>query len=297
MKIIIWGHKLHSHTHSYIHYGFFRAFKHLGYETYWYDDNDDVSNINFDDCLFFTEGQVDKKMPHNKTSKYILHNCNGDNYTDIDLSNKLNIQFFHNEVLTYDYNKINDYTFVGKDIIHQPWATDLLPHEINENDAKNEMNKRECIWIGSYSPDDRSEYENNTELDPFFNQCKANNINVKLISPWVKPVSPEENRQLVQSAFLAPAINGAFQKKTYYIPCRIFKNISYGHMGITNNEYVNKIFDNKLVYDSDTSVLFAKAMAKKNDHRIIDEIKFLINEVKEKHTFINRANVLINYFK
>ena len=26
-KIIIWGHKLHTHTHSYIHYGFYKAFK------------------------------------------------------------------------------------------------------------------------------------------------------------------------------------------------------------------------------------------------------------------------------
>ena len=26
-KIIIWGHPLHSHTHSYIHNGFFIAFK------------------------------------------------------------------------------------------------------------------------------------------------------------------------------------------------------------------------------------------------------------------------------
>jgi len=29
-KIIIWGHKLHSHTHSYIHSGYYEAFKKLG---------------------------------------------------------------------------------------------------------------------------------------------------------------------------------------------------------------------------------------------------------------------------
>jgi Lrp/AsnC family transcriptional regulator for asnA, asnC and gidA len=31
-KVVIWGHKLHSHTHSYIHNGFYIAFKHLGYD-------------------------------------------------------------------------------------------------------------------------------------------------------------------------------------------------------------------------------------------------------------------------
>lgn len=26
-KVVIWGHKLHSHTHSYIHNAFYNAFK------------------------------------------------------------------------------------------------------------------------------------------------------------------------------------------------------------------------------------------------------------------------------
>ena len=41
-KVVIWGHKLYSHTHSFIHSGFFKAFKHLGYDTYWFDNNDNI---------------------------------------------------------------------------------------------------------------------------------------------------------------------------------------------------------------------------------------------------------------
>jgi len=62
-KVIIWGHKLHSHTHSYIHNAFYIAFKHMGYETYWFDDKDDVKKFDFSNSLFLTEGQVDKKIP------------------------------------------------------------------------------------------------------------------------------------------------------------------------------------------------------------------------------------------
>lgn len=294
-KIVIWGHKLHSHTHSYIHYAFFKAFKHMGYETIWHDDKDDVSNINFDNCLFFTEGQVDKKMPHNKNSKYILHNCDGKNYSDIEQINKLNIQFFHKDVLGYNLNKINSYTYVGDDAIYQPWATDLLPHEINLDEARN-MNHGDCLWVGSYSPNDRTAFENNTELDPFFNAAKAHGIKVRHIDPWSAPISPEENRRLVNQAYVAPAINGIFQKNTYYVPCRIFKNISYGHLGITNNSFVNDMFDGKLVYDSDTSKLFQKVIEKKSQSTCLDEIKFLMNEVKTKHTFINRAQILLDFF-
>jgi hypothetical protein len=296
-KVIIWGHPIHSHTHSYIHYGFYKAFKHMGYETLWLTNDDDISNINFENCLFLTEGQVDDKMPKNKTSTYILHNVNGAKYTEIDNKHRINLQFFSTEAIRWKATKINDYTYMGSDVIYLPWATDLLPHEFSENDAHNEINNRECVWAGSYSPGDRSEYENNTELDPFFNECRKNNIRVRHIDPWVKPISPEENRNIIHNSFLAPAINGAFQKKTYYIPCRIFKNISYGHFGITNNSHVNAIFDNKLVYDSNTTILFQKAMEKKNDPHMIDELKFLINEVRNKHTYINRANAILDFIE
>ena len=54
-KVIIWGHKLHSHTHSYIHESFYQAFKHLGYETHWVDNSDNVSSIDFSGALFITK--------------------------------------------------------------------------------------------------------------------------------------------------------------------------------------------------------------------------------------------------
>ena len=36
-KVIIWGHELHNHTHSYIHNAFYRTFKYLGYNVYWFN--------------------------------------------------------------------------------------------------------------------------------------------------------------------------------------------------------------------------------------------------------------------
>ena len=44
MKIVIYGHKLHTHTSSYVHYGYYKAFKALNYDTIWIDDNDDIIN-------------------------------------------------------------------------------------------------------------------------------------------------------------------------------------------------------------------------------------------------------------
>lgn len=305
MKIVVWGHKLHSHTSSYVHYGFYKAFKELGYEIYWFDDKDDVSNINFENTIFLTEGQVDKNIPLNKTSKYILHNCKREKYEDI--VNKINIQFCHNAIeeeavpigqhetfIAYGpIVKINDYTYIGKETLYQPWATDLLPKEINLDNAHNELSNKECIWVGTYGGGD-TEFQNHKQLDPFFNECKKKNITVRIVDPWSSPVSPEKNKELVHNSFFSPSIQGAWQVKYGYAPsCRLLKNISYGHLPITNSETANKLFDNKLVYDSDSSVLFHKALEKKYDPKMIEELKFLMNEVKEKHTFINRVNQIL----
>ncbi len=305
-RFISWGHKLHSHTHSYIHYGYERAFARLGFETLWFDDNDDVSNVNFDNCIFFTEGQVDKNIPLNDSSMYITHNCDDEKYQNF---KKINIQVFNKSLITGDstpvprghhtfttsdpLTKINEYTYVSKNTIYQPWATDLLPDEINLDDAHNEMINKECLWIGTYGGAD-SEYQNWTAVDPFFDESRRNGLTINRIDPWAAPVSPEANKALVNKAMIAPTLQGPWQIKHGYIPCRIFKNISYGHLGVTNNELVNHIFDNKLVYDSDSIILFHKAMEAKKDPNVIDNIKYLMNEVKTKHTFINRAQVILS---
>ena len=138
-KVIIWGHKLHTHTHSYIHYGFFNAFKYLNFDVYWFDDDDDFKNFNFDNCLFITEGQVDKNIPINNNSIYILHNCNIGKYRNID--KKYNLQVITKSALDrYNFTKINKYCYYSNNLLMMCWATDLLPNEIDENILKVKTN-------------------------------------------------------------------------------------------------------------------------------------------------------------
>ena len=39
LKIIIWGYPTNAHTHFYTHEALYKAFKHLGYDTYWFHDD------------------------------------------------------------------------------------------------------------------------------------------------------------------------------------------------------------------------------------------------------------------
>ena len=72
-KVIIWGFPLHTHTHSYIHYGWVKGFTHLGYETHWFHDGDFPKGFDFSNCLFITEGYADDNIPIVESSIYFVH--------------------------------------------------------------------------------------------------------------------------------------------------------------------------------------------------------------------------------
>ena len=86
---------------------------------------------------------------------------------------------------------------------------------------------------------------------------------------------------------------GCNHLKTGYIPCRIFKNISYGQVGATNSKAVFDLFEEGMVYCPDTYELFGAAQANMDNW---DLIEFQMNEVKEHHTFINRCQSLLKVY-
>lgn len=296
-KVIIWGHKLHSHTHSYIHEAFYNAFKHLGYETYWFDNNDNTKNFNFDKSLFLTEGQVDKNIPINESSFYLLHNCSLSKYKNLFEKNHVILfQVYTTRVKKQhdDIKKIDNCIYKSKSskIIYMPWGTDLLPFEIDK--IKNKITKKPNLkkdnviyWTGTIGD---GKFGNINEIDPFKKACAKKDILFKHITR----VSSKECQNLIFKSFLAPAIVGKWQQEEGYIPCRIFKNISYGQFGITNSEEVYNLFDKKIVYNLDTYQLFFDALKKikENDTQYLLD---LMEIVKNKHTYLNRIQVLLDF--
>lgn len=290
MKIIIWGHKLHSHTHSYIHNAFYLAFRDLGYDTYWMDDKDNLDGLDLSDSLFLTEGQVCKNMPIIKGCAYILHNCYDDalwdsiNKQDV---NYLKIQVYTDDVLQYVTEKLEPcihYDKLGK-ILYIPWATDLLPNQINPDIYQPRVNK--TYWVGTMGD---SVFGNKPELSGFIRACKENGVSFE----HANNLSIEENRRVIAESYLAPAIVGSWQKAKGYIPCRIFKNISYGQFGITNSLRVNELFDGKLIYADNEYDLFKLMMDKMATSEYEGERIELIKFVREHHTYINRIKTILS---
>lgn len=144
-KFIAWGHKLHSHTHSYIHYGYIKAAKALEFDTYWINESDVIPKLDEGD-IFFTEGQVDYRIPLIKNARYILHHCNNDKYIGhgckiinlcnyvepcergISMNYGMDTSAYVKTVEHGKVCKIKDFCFYDKEnkALYQPWATDLL---------------------------------------------------------------------------------------------------------------------------------------------------------------------------
>ncbi|MBS0628572.1 MAG: hypothetical protein JSS09_10255, partial [Verrucomicrobia bacterium] len=225
--------------------------------------------------------------------RYILHNCYSEKYQPYFASNRaFSLQVYTDDVLTRPgCEKIAPciyYDLKGR-CVYMPWATDLLPKDIEEVKKKISSIQKEnrICWVGTIGD---GIFGNIGQLSPFKNA--AQEYGIGFISKIF--LNKKEHMELVASSYMAPAIVGKWQQEKGYIPCRIFKNISYGQMGITNSFRVYELFEKKIVYNSDSEQLFSDAL-KRIKSMDIKELYELMDFVKENHTYINRIEVLLNF--
>ena len=306
-KIIIWGHSLHTHTHSYIHNGFYIAFKHCGYDTYWFDDNTNVSDFDFSNSLFISEHQVDNNIPKRADCLYFIHFLDSYKYINIPRQNVIDLKCAFRDMkrekeinTSLNFIPINDKNFefycinnVNELTYYMMWATDIFPETIQENinNLENISNKRNTNvfnFIGSLNKEWNEAYHSCSRKNIKFNKYGAtfnkNNHNNKSI---------DENIELMQTSIISPAFQDVeVQIRDNYVPCRIFKNISYGRMGITNNKFVNELFNNKLICHENIHKCIDMGIEFENKNNKLEIIKELMEVVRDNHTYIQRIDAM-----
>ena len=289
-KAIVWGCPLHQHTNSYVYAGFYKAFRAMGFDAYWLNEKSDVSGMDFSNSIFVTEGQHDGNIPLRGDCKYVLHNCHLPKYQEIKEENKLALQTF-----TYDATnkwkaaEIAEGSYLLPDgkCLFQSWGTDLLPNEINLDwaDIKRE---KESHYVGTVCG---GRFGNNDEIGKFRRACDENGIRFHHHPPG--SASFEENMRLIQRSYIAPALHGTWQAENGYLSCRLFKNISYGHLGVANSKASFDLFHGQIIYNEDEHQLFYDARPHLDDKKRIVELMKL---VRDKHTYVNRINTILSVF-
>jgi hypothetical protein len=315
-KVIIWGHPLYSHTHSYVHEAYYRGFKSLGYDVYWFHDNDYPEDFDFSNCLFIGEGFADNKIPINDTSCYLIMYCpspikyqNAGRYIDVRMTAvnfKDHIQEYSvdKSVLTklgpacyFDpktsskvviKNDYVDYEMDDYDKVYISWATNLLPDEFEEEDIYLER-ENAIYFFGTISA--YGICENYSNWQPFIKACNDNEIKFIANDPWQNPMSMGDVIINTQKSLLGIDIRGTQHLKQELLTCRVFKNISYGHLGLTNSKAVYEELDGNCIYNENTEELFYDGMKNRKNYNLISKgMKF----VQENHTYINRINSLLS---
>ena len=303
------------HT-KYVHEAYYRAFKHLGYDVYWFHDDNYPLDFDFANCLFIGEGFADKKIPINSTSCYLIMYCpspvkyqGAGRYVDV----RMTAVNFKDHIQEYSLDKNTaskigpacyfvpktsekikvkndyvDYEINDFDKVYISWATNLLPHEINYDDMHipREPNIYFCGTLSSSGVG-----ENLSNWIPFIQEVKKSGYGFISNDPWQNPLSNDEVMRRMRESLLGVDIRSNLHIKQGLLTCRVFKNISYGHLGVTNSEEICNELEGNCVYNLDTSQLFYDAMSQReNASMIMNGMKL----VKENHTYINRIASLLS---
>ncbi len=264
-RIVIWGLRTRYHTHRHIHQAFYENAKKLGYEAIWVEDEGkNAKLIQAGDLVIAAEtvGKMvpeklkfeDYKLPIKDGVYYCLHNYKDIFKEKINKDFLLNLKVYMNEAEKAD-QKWGPATFFDSKTrtLYQPWGTNLLAEEFKKPVFNN---NRLVFWIGSIWNNalNQGNIEEIKELKKVLISLKLKFINIRFIPDWL-------NIFLTRISRIAPAIAGEYQVKVDYLPCRMFKNISYGQLGIINVEKFKDILGNNFIDGDSIRELIENALS------------------------------------
>jgi hypothetical protein len=287
-RIVLWGHKLHESTHSYVQNGYYRAFKKLGWETYWVDTRDNLDSIDFADSLIFVEHSVRKGIPIRKDCKYVTHHFPENELLESEVPFE-NIIKLGNYLAEKECNeKVAELTYWDNSTrsIWQPWGTDLLPNEIDTGDYVSfNPNAKKLNYIAML-------YEQGHWWAKEFANIIGEKHGVEFVV-YTQSATDEENRNFIRESFLCPDFRSDWHLQCGYIPCRMWKNISYGRITGTNSPLVKRALGDYVVFGGTPQTLYQNLLEAEMNKTV--NMKEAMTYVKEKHTYINRVNNILKF--
>jgi len=293
-KFCIWGFRTGGNSFKYIHEAFYRALQHLGYRVEWMDESTDISGHDFSNTFFISMNYGIAGMPRRQDCFYAIHNVETQAKKYLAGYRFMNYGLY---VSTMDIP--SNAVEIARDTYFFPqpwekydtcvfrWGTDLLPHEIEANKPSRVFNSESKVinYVGC------SAAEWGETVKPFGQAAWENGILLRHLSG----VSHEDHVRLIHESRMAPAINIPYQTQVGYIPCRFFKNISYGHYPMTNNIHAFDLYEAG-VYNPAARELFFDA------ERIlpnvpVSKLHALMDEVAKNHTYLNKIDALLTSAK
>ncbi|MEI8232359.1 MAG: hypothetical protein WCG44_01310 [bacterium] len=242
-RVVIWGFATYSDdSFRHIYKGFYDTAKALGVKTLWLDDTQQNNKLVKQDDLVIVADMTAKYFRAKTGVYYCTHNFEPVQFKGMDPDKILHLQVYTDKCLKSS-QKIDIYRYFDKKTktLYQPWGTNLMPNNFME--PVYPWYSPFVYWIGSIW--DNALHQGNL---PEISQLKTSLFRHGKILLNPKFVSDEEGIKLIRHSRIAPAIGGSWQVKVNLLPCRLFKNISYGQLGITNIAKFKELFGDSIIY-------------------------------------------------
>jgi hypothetical protein len=296
-KVVIWGLRNRWHTHRFIFRAYYDNLKKCGIPVVWIEDEKANQGVIEPNDIIFSASNMHGKMVPEKLSLadynlpirsdvyYCLHAENDYFIEKIDPSKRLILKFYNNDAEKFE--KLYEAVHFDRatKTLYQPWGTNLLPHQF----AKPIFSRSKFVfWIGSVWKGKKNE-GNITEIGKLVHILKEKNL-------WFRQLRfiPDSwNEFFIRHSKLAPAVGGAIQVETNYLPCRMFKNISYGQLGFSNIKKFNDIFKECTVYDETMSVMIDNVLALSKDQYI--KMVDMQQKICQQYTIAHNLNNVFTY--
>ncbi len=312
--IYIWWHPYWTHTHSWIHHRFYRAFQYLGFDVKWLINSKTHLPEKNEKCIIITENSQDLLLLEHYSNNWIIfdHSLSYLKYLSYDVKNKNIFPFgvirynlakftektFKNLIIEWDTPKMSmEEYYYSQRQIKILWGTHLLPHEIKFTPYRYSDN-RDIVFIWSWWHNNCIELET-LRLWSIMNGKKFTQYwkHLLLRPPLIKKkfLPEEEIEKITRSAYISPAVQWE-QVNDGYIPCRLFMNMSMSVLGVSNNPYVYNLFDDdEVIVERDIFRMMEKAEKIIIDKNVDSYTRKAIEKVKNQHTYLNRIEELFSY--
>jgi hypothetical protein len=266
-KIVIWGLRKKYHTHRYIHKAFYENAKKLGYNVIWVEDEKENAKYIEPGDLIISAEPVGKMVPEKFTFEeynlpvrndvwYCLHNFKDVFKNRIQSDRFINLAVYQSKAEQIpNIERWGTATFFDRQTrtLYQPWGTDLLAEEFK----KPTFHKGKFVfWIGSIWNNTANQGNKGAiaELKSALHAHALYFVHLRFIPDWL-------NVFFVRHSRIAPAIAGKYQTEIDYLPCRMFKNISYGQLGITNVAKFKDILGKSFIEGKTMDALLEKSLS------------------------------------
>lgn len=236
-RIILWGFRNSNHSHRYIHMGYFEFLSNLGVECYWVDDIDESNNVVTPNSLVMIPDIYLADLKHNFRSdvSYIIHQGKTLDQRSLP-TEKLIFLYEYRDGHLRNLKATENPEFLAPAVaifpqqrtLLQPWGTDLLGSDFLDAVAPT---GNDVTFVGSAWGDKEGKVNGNIKiLEDIKDIISRKGLNFSR----AQNVSTEENIRLVRESRLAVCPSALGHAKYGYLQCRVFKNISYGQLSLTD---------------------------------------------------------------